>query len=81
MSKAIVYTLPDCPNCEQAKDRLKTMGYEIEVRDVEALTRGEIVDIEAMAELNLNNGSVPVIVIDDQAVAFGSELHRVLTRI
>ena len=71
---AIIYTTPDCPRCSHAKNVLDALGYTIESRDVDALVRGDFADSEAMTELTMNDGALPVVVeVDEDAEVFNKE--------
>jgi glutaredoxin len=72
---AIVYTLPDCPRCDNAKNVLAALGYSVEVREAKVLARGDIHDNEASAEFHMNDGAVPIIIIDGRSVREGDELY------
>jgi glutaredoxin len=56
----ILYTLPECPNCETLKEKLKIMGYEYEEKDMSTA--------ENIAELRYSGCfalSAPVLQMDD----------------
>ena len=76
MKSAIVYSAPSCPRCSAAKNHLEALGYAVEERDAEGLTRGEFKDVEAMAELAVNGGALPVVVVDGRAVREHDELYK-----
>lgn len=79
MSKtAIVYTVPDCPRCDNAKAVLDGLGYSVETRDVDALVRGDYRDVEALTELTMNDGAVPVVVVEGQVVREGDDLYNLM---
>lgn len=71
-----MYSKPDCPRCVHAKNTLATLGYRIEERSAEALARGDIRDDEALTELTMTDGALPVVVADGRAVSEGSELYQ-----
>lgn len=75
---AIVYSLPDCPRCDQTKASLKNLGYSVEERSAEALERGEYKDAEALSELAFNDGAVPVVIVDGRAVREGDTLFELI---
>lgn len=70
--------MPDCPRCVNAKNVLTALSYTVIERDVDALVRGEYHDIEALAELSLNGGTAPVVVVDDRAVREGDDLYSLM---
>lgn len=78
MSKsATIYSLPDCPRCDHAKNVLSALGYDIVERDGDALARGDIHDNEAMAELMITE-AYPVVVVDGRAVREGEDLYNLM---
>lgn len=42
------------------------------------LVRGDIADSEALTELTMNDGAVPVIMVDGRAVQEGDELYNLI---
>ena len=56
----IIYTLPDCPNCDRVKEILHLAGYEFEERDMSTP--------ESLTELRFGGCfemSAPVLQVDD----------------
>lgn len=63
-----LWTLPDCPRCEKAGRRLREAGLPYALRSIEALRRGEIQDVDALAYLVLSDGQAPMIRVDGRFV-------------
>jgi glutaredoxin len=59
-----IWTLADCPRCEAAKNALRSAGLGYEERSLEALRKGEILDVDAMTEVVMRDGLAPMIRID-----------------
>ena len=79
MSKpAIIYFAPACPRCSTAKNRLEALGYAVEERDAVGLASGQYHDAEAMAELAINGGALPVVVIAGRAVRESDDLYKLI---
>ena len=79
MSKlAIVYSAPSCPRCSAAKNRLDALGYAVEEREAEGLTSGKYRDVEAMAELAVTGGALPVVVVNGRAVRESDDLFKLI---
>ena len=78
MKSAIVYSAPSCPRCSAAKNRLEALGYAVEERDAEGLYKGQFKDTEAMAELAVNGGALPVVTVDGRAVREGDDLYKLI---
>lgn len=74
---AVVYSIPDCPRCTNAKNVLSALGYAVVEQDGEALAQGKIPDSEAMAELVMT-GEYPVVVVDDRAIREGDDLYNLI---
>ena len=66
MRKAILWGNSGCPNCEKEKELLRAEGYAVEVRDIAAC--GKNTDLDAFAQLQLQNGTLPVVKIGDEFV-------------
>ena len=64
MVARVIYTTEDCPLCNLAKD----MYPDAEVRDVEDLQSGKIVDMDAMVQLSMQNMALPVIRLGEQYI-------------
>lgn len=60
--KAIIWTLPNCPNCEAEKTILVAEGYEVEERDGDRIFSDK--DSDAMGQLQQQNGVYPVVKAD-----------------
>jgi glutaredoxin len=61
-----IWTMPDCPRCEAAKNALRSAGLGYEERSLEALRKGEILDVDAMTEAVMQGGLAPMIRVDDR---------------
>jgi glutaredoxin len=68
INKIIVYTNKGCPRCEQVKKELKDIGLTYEERMADDLMSGKYKDVEAMAELQMNDGELPVLTRNGIAV-------------
>lgn len=78
MRQAVIYSQPGCTRCAQAKHVLETLGYSLEEEDADELIRGDFNDPEALAELHMNDGELPVVVVDGRAVREGDELYSLI---
>lgn len=59
---AIIWILPNCPNCVKEKEILLAEGYEIEERDGEQLVKAPRRDeVDALAQLSEQNGAFPIV--------------------
>ena len=58
--KAIVYGQEGCAECERIAYRLACQ-YDVEEVDIEELTSGARVDMDAMVQLAMQNNALPVI--------------------
>lgn len=58
--KAIIWTLPNCPNCEAEKTILAAEGYEVEERDGDKIA-ADPMRLDVMAQLSIQNGAYPVV--------------------
>lgn len=74
---ATIYSIPECSRCTNAKNVLTALGYTVIERDGDALARGEIPDIEAMAMLMITE-TYPVVVVDGRAVREGDDLYNLI---
>jgi glutaredoxin len=63
---AFIYVQEGCVNCKRVQAALAEAGYAVRKRDVNELIQGKVLDIEALAELQLNGGVLPVVVIDGE---------------
>ena len=70
-----VWTLPNCPRCEKAKAELASAGLAFEERSLDALRRGDIRDVEALAALAMADYQAPIVRMDGRFV----ERHELLT--
>lgn len=70
--KAIVWSKPACPYCEDAKTLLEQKGIDFEVRDITAgvWTREQLLDAVPNAK------TVPQIFLDEQLIGGFTELHK-----
>ena len=66
MTIAILWGNAGCPNCEKEKELLRAEGYAVEVRDIAACRKNT--DLDAFAQLQLQNGTLPVVKIGDEFV-------------
>lgn len=64
---AIIWTLPDCPNCDEVEKALRAEGYEIDERDGERLVKAPRRDeVGALAQLAEQGGTFPVVMVDGE---------------
>ena len=70
-----VWTLPNCPRCEKAKAGLASAGLAFEERSLDALRRGDIRDVEALAALAMADYQAPLVRWDGRFV----ERHELVT--
>ena len=69
--KAIVWSKPNCPYCEQAKRLLEKKGIEFEERKIGSeYTREQLLEAVPTAR------TVPQIFLDDQLIGGYTELER-----
>ncbi len=61
-----IWTMSDCPRCEAAKEALRNAGLDYEERSLDALRKGKILDVDAMAEAVMQGGLAPMIRVDDR---------------
>jgi glutaredoxin 3 len=74
MTKAIVWSKPNCPYCEQAKALLNTKGIEFEERKVgRGWTKEQLLEAVPAAR------TVPQIFLDDQLIGGFTELRSHLS--
>jgi len=71
MPEIEVWTLPDCPTCEQVEADLTDAGIPFVKRSLIALRDCEITDDDAMAELILRDGAAPLIRVDGRFISVG----------
>lgn len=69
MPEIEIWTLADCPRCEEAKAALRKAGFNFIERSMEALRKGAILDIDAMAELAMRDGAAPLFRVDDRFIS------------
>ncbi len=70
-----VWTLPNCPRCEKAKAGLTGAGLAFEERSLDALRRGNIRDVEALAALAMADYQAPLVRMDGRFM----ERHELVT--
>ena len=68
MHKVILYTLPDCPECDRVKEKLTSEGVEFEEKSAAHLTSGIEHDMEAMVQLATQGMAAPVMLVDGRGV-------------
>lgn len=68
MSMIEIWSLPDCPRCDELKAYLKDAGVPFTEKSIASLRAGEIRDDEALVELALNDGTAPLIRVHGQFV-------------
>ena len=61
MSMIEIWSLPDCPRCDELKAHLMTAGVAFNEKSLVSLRAGEIRDEEALVELAINDGTAPLI--------------------
>jgi len=66
--EAVVYHQESCFACAKVIDALLSAGVTVEVREVADLLSGKFRDIEALAQLGLQNQELPVVLIEGKAV-------------
>ena len=59
-----VWTLPDCPDCEEVKAELRAVGIPFAERSLIKLRKGEILDVDAMTEVVMRDGKAPMVRVD-----------------
>jgi glutaredoxin len=59
MDRTIVWTQEGCPLCERVKEALSDEGFE--ERHAEELLSGDDPDVEAMAQLAMQNMELPLV--------------------
>jgi glutaredoxin 3 len=73
--KTIVWTKPNCPNCDQAKALLKNKGIEYEERNIGVdWTKEQLLEAVPMAR------TVPQIFMGEEYVGGYTELKQKLTK-
>jgi glutaredoxin 3 len=73
--KFIVWTKPNCPNCDQAKALLKNKGIEYEERNIGVdWTKEQLLEAVPMAR------TVPQILMGEEYVGGYTELKQKLTK-
>lgn len=71
MTTAIVWSKPQCPNCDQAKALLASKGIAVEERKIgNGYTREDLLEAVPTAR------AVPQIFLDDQLIGGFSELKK-----
>jgi len=59
--KIEVWSLPGCERCERAKAAINAAGHEAVERDLEAVRKAEVRDVDVLTQATLQNGYAPVI--------------------
>ena len=76
MTRIVVYGKPNCGLCEAAKDKLKRMGLEFTVRNIEGVAQQWCDDVESRKEIVAVHAEyvlidkLPVIVIGEDAMSY-----------
>lgn len=56
-----VWSLPDCPKCEEAKAKLHVAGFNVIVRDLEAVQQAKERDVSVLTQVTMQGGAAPVL--------------------
>jgi len=76
--RGVIYTQSGCNLCCKVRESLKGKGYEVEEREVEDLLSGKYRDMDALAQLSMQNMELPVVVLNDRCVGVGDVLGNKL---
>ncbi len=66
MSKVILWTQDNCPVCERVKEVFQ--GQDVEEHHAEDLIQGQEKDVDAMAQLAMQDMLVPVVMVDGEFI-------------
>ena len=64
MKQIIIWTIPDCPECE----RIKAMFSDAEIRDLQPIMDGAEKDMEVITQLAMQNMAAPVVRVGEDFI-------------
>ena len=69
MHEIEVWTLPDCPRCEEVKTALTEAGFRFVECPLQKLKTGEILNVDAMVQLVMQDNAAPLTRVDGRFVS------------
>jgi glutaredoxin-related protein len=61
-----IWTLENCPRCTAVKNALSKQEMDYTVLDMKALQKGDILDVDAMAQLVMTDGVAPMVRVGER---------------